>query len=152
MKQTQISIAIGRHINKLTEAWMQQVREDNRITSDEELSWRELQDHVPQIIEEICEFIKTGELPDQKNTHEARASVYLRFNQGYRGRDLIRELSLLRLLLFDHLTQVFSTTSELTVADYAQSGRIINLYLDEEMRYAISVYGDLSPVSGNVKN
>ena len=152
MKQAQISIAIGSHINKLTEAWMQQVRDDDRITSDEGLSWRELQDHIPQIIEEICEFIKIGEQPSLKNTHEARASVYLRFNQGYRGRDLIRELSLLRLLLFDHITEVFATTPELAVADYAQAGRIINLYLDEEMRYAISVYGDINPGSENAKN
>ena len=144
MNQTHIAIGIGSHVNKLTEAWMQQVRDDDRITSDEGLTRHELQDHVPQIIEEICELIKTGDQPGLQNTHEARASVYLRYNQGYRGRDLVRELSLLRLLLFDHLTHLFSINSTLIVEDYATSARIINLYLDEEMRYAISVYGDQS--------
>ncbi len=147
MNQTHIAFAIGSNVNKLTESWMQQVRDDERITSDEGLSKVELRDHIPQIIEEICELIDKGDQPGLKNTHEARASVYLRYNQGYRGRDVIRELSLLRLLLFDHLTALFSNTPSLLVDDYANAARIINLYIDEEMRYAISIYGDESPAT-----
>ena len=78
-----------------------------------------------------------------RNSQEARANVYVRFHQGYKGRDLIRELSLLRITLLDHLLDI---SSDETLAPDPESShnaaRILNLYLDEEMRYAISVYAN----------
>src|SRR5215210_6133820 len=108
MRQTAISEAIKRNIKELTEAWMESVREDQRISSAEELSQVELMDHVPEMIDEICSLIQWNQQPHPKNTHEARASVYTRIHQGYKGRDLIREISLLRLMLLDHLATASS--------------------------------------------
>ena len=99
-------------------------------------------DHVPAILHEICALIRNNETPEVRNSQEARANVYVRFHQGYKGRDLIRELSLLRITLLDHLLDI---SSDETLAQDPESShnaaRIFNLYLDEEMRYAISVYG-----------
>jgi hypothetical protein len=145
MRQTEISKVIKDNIKELTEAWMEQVREDQRITSDAQLSHIELMDHVPAIIDEISSLIEWNQQPHAKNTHEARASVYTRVHQGYRGQDLIREISLLRLTLLDHLaTSSAEILLDLTLDEYTRTAKIINLYLDEEMHYAISVYTSLS--------
>jgi hypothetical protein len=48
-------------------------------------------------LEEVCELIRKGETPGVRNSLEARANVYVRFHQGYTGRDLVSELSLLRM-------------------------------------------------------
>lgn len=148
MRQTAISKAIKGSIKELTEAWMGSVREDQRISSDAQLSYVELMDHVPAIIDEICNLIEWNQQPHSKNTHEARASVYTRVHQGYKGRDLIREISILRLMLLDHLVAASAEVLlNLTLDEYAKTAKIINLYLDEEMQYAISVYTRLGKPS-----
>lgn len=139
MKPAAIAKALKEDCKSLTETWIQKVRDDYRITSDEGLSKHELMDHVPAIIQEIGGLIEAGEHPDIGNTHEARASVYTRYHQGYRGSDVIRELSLLRQILCNYL---LNYQPSLPLEDYAKLTQVINSYIDEEMRYAISVYGD----------
>ncbi|MCI0626140.1 MAG: RsbRD N-terminal domain-containing protein [Acidobacteria bacterium] len=141
MNQAAIANLIKSHIGQLIENWTAAVRDDPRIQSDENLSKPELIDHVPAIIEEICELIRKSEMPGIGNSLEARANVYVRFHQGYTGRDLIRELSLLRITLLDYLMEISSGESPgLDAKQRHDTATIINLYLDEEMRYAISVF------------
>jgi hypothetical protein len=148
MSQATIADKIEAHIDRLIESWRLAVRDDPRIESDATLSEPELVDHVPAIIEEICELIRDGEKPSVRNSHEARVNVYTRFHQGYRGRDLIRELSLLRITLLDYLMEISSDEpSGIDPKDRHDAATTLNLYLDEEMQYAISVYS--SPPSGS---
>ena|SRR5215471_4805874 len=141
MSKEAIAVEIEEHLERLIEIWTSAVRDDPRIESDATLSKPELIDHVPAIIQEICDLIRKDEVPSVRNSHEARANVYVRYQQGYEGRDLIRELSLLRITLLDHLKQTSEDKKALFDADEAyNASRILNLYLDEEMRYAISVY------------
>jgi hypothetical protein len=143
MSNATIASLIESHKDRLIEDWSRVVRDDPRISSDAQLSKPELIDHIPTIIDEICDLIRRGETPGVHNTHEARASVYTRIRQGYSGRDLIRELSLLRLTLLGHLTDLaLDEALGLKLEDRDEAARIINQYLDEEMRYAISVFGD----------
>ena len=119
------------------------MREDPRIQSDENLTKPELIDHVPAILEEICELIRKREIPGVRNSLEA-ANVYVRFHQGYTGRDLVRELLLLRITLLDYVMELSpGGTIGVNSEERHEAGKIINLYLDEEMRYAISVFCNL---------
>lgn len=138
MSQAAIANEIETRIAQLIENWTLAVRNDPRIQSDDKLSKPELIDHVPAVIEEICSLIRKGEMPGVSNSDEARANVYTRIHQGYEGRDLIRELSLLRIALLDYLMEIPS--AGLDADDRHKAATILNLYLDEEMRYAISVY------------
>lgn len=136
-----IAEQIERRIPGLIENWTRTVRADPRIKSDDGLSKPELIDHVPAIIEEICSLIRKSETPGVRNSDEARVNVYTRFHQGYQGGDLIRELSLLRIMLLDRLVEISLDESfGLNLRDHHSAATIINLYVDEEMRYAISVF------------
>jgi hypothetical protein len=147
MSQAAIADKIEAQIDRLVDTWIRAVRDDPRIESDNRLSNPELVDHVPAIIHEICDLVRNDKTPDVRNSHEARANVYVRFHQGYKGRDLIREISLLRITVLDFLTAISSDETQALSAEGLQNtARILNLYLDEEMRYAISVYSD-SPSS-----
>lgn len=148
MNPATIADRIEAHIDRLIKSWTLAVRNDPRIESDDNLSMPELIDHVPAIVEEICTLIRRGETPGVQNSHEARVNVYTRFHQGYKGRDLIRELSLLRITLLDDLMEISSDQS-LGIEAQARhdAATILNLYLDEEMRYAISIYSN--PPSGS---
>ena len=143
MSPVTIASEIERHIDQLIESWTQAVRDDPRIESDENLTRPELVDHIPAIIQEICALIRKGETPDVRNSNEARVNVYTRFHQGYKGRDLIRELSLLRITLLDYLMEIsLDESSGVDRNNRHDAATILNLYLDEEMRYAISVYSN----------
>jgi RsbRD-like negative regulator of sigma factor len=151
MSQAVIADKVHSYLQQLIETWITAVREDPRIESDENLSRPELVDHVPAIIEEICTLIRNDEQPGVRNSHEARANVYTRFHQGYTGRDLIRELSLLRITLLDYLMDITSDKSlGINPDDRHKAATILNLYLDEEMRYAISIYSN--PPRGSQPN
>ena len=137
----EIAEKIKGRIDQLVEAWTVAVRQDPRIESDEGLSLPQLVDHVPAILEEICVLIRKNEMPDLRNVNEARVNVYTRIHQGYKGRDLVRELSLLRITLLDHLMEIsLAEPCGLNVKEWHNAATILNLYLDEEMRYAISVF------------
>ena len=141
MSQEAIADKIQGRIDQLIEAWCVAVRQDPRIESDQALTLPELVDHVPAILEEICVLIRKDETPDVRNVNEARANVYTRFHQGYKGRDLVRELSLLRITLLDHLMEIsLGEPGDFNVKEWHAAATILNLYLDEEMRYAISVF------------
>lgn len=142
MSQATIADALENKIDELIETWATAVRDDPRIESDEKLSQPELIDNVPAIVEEICQLIRDEKTPGVRNSNEARANVYARVHQGYKGRDLIRELSLLRITLLDYLTAFSEASPDIDANERHNASTILNLYLDEEMRYAISVYSN----------
>jgi len=137
-------------IQEVLARWRSAVRSDRRIQSDAGLSQKELTDHVPQIVQEICGLIRTGQEPSICTTDEARANVYIRVRQGYSGPELVWELSLLRMALLGYLAE-FQRENELglDLDSYVNLARTINIYVDLELRYAMSVYTDLA--SGQVK-
>jgi hypothetical protein len=142
MSQAIIADALENKIDELIEKWTTAVRDDPRIESDDKLSGPELIDHVPAIVEEICQLIRDDKTPDARNSNEARANVYTRVHQGYKGRDLIRELSLLRITLLDYMIAFSEESLDIDANERHNAATILNLYLDEEMRYAISVYSN----------
>src|SRR5215813_7570880 len=113
--------------------WRKAVRSDRLIQSDAVLSQRELTDHVPQIVQEICELIRTSQEPSISTTDEARANVYIRVRQGYSGPELVWELSLLRMALLGYLAEFQADGMDLD--SYVDLARIINIYIDLELRY-----------------
>ena len=143
MANENLSALIEGNNVQITETWMRAVRNDARIESDAALTRLELRDHVPAIIEEICELLRADETPNPGNTLEGRVKVYLRFQQGYRGRELGREVSLLRTVILDFLAGRCTEPSlNLGVEAYYPAARIINLYMDEILINAISTYSE----------
>lgn len=141
MAHTRLAEKLENHIEDLTAAWISAVRQDARILSDIDLSEAGLRDHIPAVIEEISQLLRSNEYPTIANTREARVHAYVRFRQGYRVRDLVRELSLLRIALLDHISiDLRGQQGGAPVEDFLSAVRLINLYIDEELSYAASVY------------
>ncbi len=143
MANEKLSALVEKNIEQITQTWMQAVRNDARIDSDAVLTHSELRDHVPAMMEEMCELLRADETPNPTNTLEGRVKVYLRFQQGYRGRELAREVSLLRTVMLDFLVErSASPLMNATLKGYYSTARIINLYMDEVMINAISAYSE----------
>lgn len=141
MAQPDPASLIEEKISELVEVWVKAVRGDQSIQSDSDLSEGGLIDHVPVLLEEICIVLRSGERPAVSNIHEARVHAYTRFRQGYRARDLVRETSLLRIILLDYLgKRLTNGSAHSTFTSFLAASRTVNLYLDEELRYAVSIY------------
>ena len=135
---------IENHKENITTDWAESVRAEPRIQSDADLSEAGLRNHIPAVIAEICDLLRSNELPTVVNTREARVHAYVRFRQGCRARELVRELSLLRLTLLDHIAERISARPQsLTIEAYIFASRLIDLYIDEELSYAVSVYAEV---------
>lgn len=141
MARADIANLIQENIGPLVEVWVKAVRADETIQSDADLSVGGLIDHIPHLLEEICAVLRSGERPTIENTHEARIHAYTRFRQGYRARDLIRETSHLRTMLHDHVsTAALKQNGHADTHALVEALRTINLYIDEELRYAVAIY------------
>jgi hypothetical protein len=141
MRLPSLADLIQTHNGGIVNSWIEAVRADPRIRSDEDLTDHGLRNHVPFIIEEICQLLRAGETPQAGNTREGRVHVYTRYSQGYRARDLVCEISLLRLMILDDLSDIIlSKQVRGGLKTYVEAARTINRYVDEELRYAISVY------------
>jgi RsbT co-antagonist protein rsbRD N-terminal domain len=149
MKPADFADLIEKHIEELTAAWVDLVREDTRIHSDDDLSPEGLRDHIPAVLDEVCGLLRTGQDPTLKNTREARVHAYLRFHQGYRARELVRELALLRLILLDRIgARLRDAPLDKNLQGGLDAMRVINLYIDEELSYAVAVYSEAIKTKG----
>jgi hypothetical protein len=147
MAQADIARLIETHKEHIIRLWVAAVRADASLKSDADLSEGGLVDHVPHLLEELCALLRAEQRPGLRNMHEARVHAYTRFRQGYRARDLVREIAILRLTLIDHIhTQLNSTINPHTLADYFSTMHALNLYLDEELRYGVAIYTECRDV------
>src|SRR3954471_7786296 len=134
---------LSAHNEVITALWIEAVRQEPRIQSDAELSEAGLRDHIPAVIAEICDLLRVKEQPGLINTREARVHAYVRFRQGYRARELVRELSLLRVTLLDQLGSLLMSGLGISIENHLAVARLIGLYIDEELSYAVSVYAEV---------
>jgi len=139
MSPAEFADLIQSHKDDIVNAWVDAVRADPRIHSEGELTEYALRNHVPAIIDEICELLRDGQTPRASNTREARVHTYMRFQQGYRGRELACELSQLRMAILNVVTESL-TEAGVGVKPFIQLSKTIHTYIDEEMRHAFSIY------------
>jgi hypothetical protein len=139
MSPAEFADIIQAHKEDIVNAWVDAVRADPRIHSEGELTEYALRNHVPAIIDEICDLMRDGQTPQASNTREARVHTYMRYKQGYRGRELACELSQLRMAILNVVTDSL-TEAGVGVKSFIQLSKIIHTYIDEEMRHAFSIY------------
>lgn len=139
MSPSEFADLIESHREEVVDAWMDAVRTDPRIHTDDDLPEYSLRDHVPAMIEELCQLLREGELPSAANTQEGRVHTYLRFRQGYRGRELACELSHLRLAILDAVAAEMADAG-IDVEPFTRLSKTVHSYIDEEMRYAFAIY------------
>ncbi|PRX33310.1 hypothetical protein B0G75_103538 [Paraburkholderia sp. BL18I3N2] len=86
---------------ELTERWMKAVFHDAELTESDRLTYEQLADHVPNILDEICSVLESQDLDQVESAIERDARLHgkLRWKQGYRIDELVHELDLFRQML-----------------------------------------------------
>ena len=152
MSLAELANSIRNHLDEIVNLWSSAVRSDESIKSDADLTDGGLINHVPVMLEEMCRVLMSGQTPHGSNINEARVHAFTRFRQGYRARDLIRETTLLRLTLSEFLTSRFLEGERAGELESLLAAlRTINLYIDEELRYAVSIYTEESKAGSQAR-
>jgi signal transduction histidine kinase len=101
---------------KMTERWMKAVFNDADLTDSDRLTYEQLADHVPDILEDICSALEEQDLDQVEPAIEIKAKLHgkLRWKQGYRIDELVRELDLLRQVLMGAIVAFAEEHSQFT--------------------------------------
>ncbi|SAL65878.1 integral membrane sensor hybrid histidine kinase [Caballeronia peredens] len=114
-----LAAALREQQQALTERWMKLVFGDQEVEHSDQLTYRQLADHLPGIFEEICVVLESHNMRDQEGAIErnARQHGQWRWKQGYRVDELVRELDLFRQVLLLAIGEYASTHAGFTRAD-----------------------------------
>ncbi len=123
----------------IVRAWTEKVASDRRVRSDEHLTYLQLVDHIPQIVEELRLALASGRT-DGKMLEEGREHGRQRWQQGYELKEVVRELTLLRATLIEFLDTYRGAIPAQTSEQFAQSYRKITGFMDEELYKTVEAY------------
>ena len=123
----------------IVRTWTEKVTSDRRINSDARLSYLQLVDHVPQIVEELRRAL----------LYEPRGGVSLtegaehgrqRWRQGYELKEVVRELTLLRATLTEFLDTYSGALSTRSFDHRSRFYQKINWFMDDEIYRTVEAY------------
>ena len=134
--------------------WADKVAADRRVHSDTRLTYLQLVDHVPQIVEELRTAL-LAQQPSSQMLREGREHGRQRWQQGYELKEVVRELTLLRQTLTEFIDAYRGALPRQSAEQIAQSFHKINGFMDEELYKTIEAYLESPPeqqASGLVGN
>jgi signal transduction histidine kinase len=117
----------------LTERWMKAVFGDTDLNDSDKLTYDQLADHLPNILDEICVALENEDLDKAEPAIERNARLHgkLRWRQGYRIDELVRELELFRQVLMGAITQYVETHRDFTRRNEERARH----YIDEALSF-----------------
>jgi hypothetical protein len=123
-------------IDALTVEWVRRVHQDPYLKSDDHLTLAQIVDHVPQMLEELCDLLGREREPDFETIRASSEHGYMRAAEGYSLTDLLRELELLRDCLFNFVAE---TEIEHNVArnETIRALRLVNHYFGEDILFVV---------------
>src|ERR1044071_693699 len=136
-------------LDPFTRAWADEVYADRRTDLATLLTFRELVEHVPEVLEEVGRLLDERAAPEEvcEGARRLRGYARVRFQQGVLIDEVARELMLLRGALCDFLWQEARGFAEDEARALRDALRRAELFFDELVAEAILVYASsLRPV------
>jgi len=121
--------------------WTEKVTSDRRVNSDARLSYLQLIDHIPAIVEEI-QFALVAEPRGGEMLRGGREHGRQRWRQGYELKEVVRELTLLRATLVEFLERYRGALPLSAHEELTRSFNKINLFMDDEIYRTVEAYLD----------
>ncbi|HEV2707396.1 MAG TPA: RsbRD N-terminal domain-containing protein [Pyrinomonadaceae bacterium] len=124
----------------IVRAWTEKVTSDRRVRSDEQLTYLQLVDHIPQIVEELQQALATERADGARMLEQGREHGRQRWRQGYELKEVVRELTLLRATLLEFLDAYRGAIPAHSSEKFLQSYRKITGFMDEELYKTVEAY------------
>ncbi len=119
---------LRRERTTLTEKWMNAVSGDAGLVEADKLTYDQLADHLPEILDGICSALDAQDLEQAEPAIErdARTHGMVRWQQGYRIDGLVHELDLFRHVLADAAETFAESDDAFTRRHERRAGRLID--------------------------
>jgi hypothetical protein len=127
----------------IVRTWTEKVTADRRVSSDERLSYLQLVDHIPQIVEELHDALGEGRT-ENAALREGREHGRQRWQQGYELKEVVRELALLRVTLVEFIELYRGALPARTTDELTRSFHRINVFMDDEIYRTVEAFLDAS--------
>ena len=137
------------HLDPFTRAWADLVYADRRTDLATLLTFRELVEHVPDVLEELGRLLDERAAPEEvcDGARRLRGYARVRFQQGALIDEVARELMLLRGTLCEFLWQEARGPADEDARALRDALRRAEIFFDELVTEAILVYASsLRPV------
>lgn len=124
------------NVEQITLEWVRRVQSDPYLKADDNLTLTQIIDHVPQMLEELCDLMGK---PGEPNFDKIRASSqhgYIRSVEGYPLTELLRELELLRDCVFNFVVET-EVKQNLDRTHSIRALRLINKYFGEDILFVV---------------
>ena len=127
----------------IVRTWTEKVTADRRVKSDDRLSYLQLVDHIPQIVEELHDALGDGNGHAPALT-QGREHGRQRWRQGYELKEVVRELTLLRATLVEFIEHYRGALPPRPPEELTRSFHRINIFMDDEIYRTVEAYLDAS--------
>lgn len=137
------------HLDPFTRAWADEIYADRRTDLATLLTFRELVEHVPEVLEELGGLLDERADPEElcEGARRLRGYARVRFQQGVLIDEVARELMLLRGTLSEFLWQEARGPADEDARGLRDALRRVEIFFDELVAETILVYASsLRPV------
>ncbi len=128
--------AFQNNIDEITLEWVQRVKSDPLMRSDDRLTTTQIVDHVPQMLEELCTLLQQEGVPDFATIRASSQHGYMRLLEGYSLVDLLRELELLRDCVFSFVAGI-ETKHHVSRRETIRALKTVNQYFGEDIIFVV---------------
>jgi RsbT co-antagonist protein rsbRD N-terminal domain len=146
----ELSRLLERGSDTIVRTWTEKVLSDKRVCSDSQLTYAQLLDHIPQIVEELSCAL-ADEQRDVKTLKEGRQHGRTRWHQGYDLKEVVRELTLLRATVMEFIASYGGAMRPQSAQQLSKSFHRINSFMDEELYKTIEAYLESSHDSHRIE-
>ena len=109
----------------IVDEWLKRVIADAKIPASDQLTHRQIEDHIPELLQELAALIATPSHRNEEAGAEAAAESHgvCRWRQGYDLGELLQELAQFRAVVLRHVfvfeagEPTFSQAAKLTAID-----------------------------------
>ena len=117
---------------QITNEWIERVRENRKLVSSDTLPREELMDHLPTLFDYLTDQLRRADpsAEGEKAALAAQAHGEHRWQQHYRLDELLREISVLRLVFMRHLVAFQARHPSFIQETEWRAARIIHSYFD----------------------
>jgi hypothetical protein len=126
-------------IDEIVIDWINRVKADSYIHSDDPLTIFQIVDHVPQMLEELCKLLKEDGTLNFEAVRAASSHGYARSLSGYTLTELIRELELLRDSVFSFIVER-KDKDQIDANEIIRGLLIVNQYFGEDIIFVVEHY------------
>lgn len=123
----------------IVRTWTEKVLSDKRVCSDAQLTYAQLLDHIPQIVEELG-LALANEQQEARMLKEGWQHGRQRWRQGYDLKEVVRELTLLRATVMEFIASYSGAMRPQSAQQLSTSFHRINSFMDEELYKTVEAY------------